>query len=124
MAYKRTSPQPVVEGGTGDTSFTAYSVLCGGTTSHGGLQNVSGLGTSGQVLTSNGASTLPTWQPGGGGMSVVVTGTDVTNMAVNTTYILTNTVFTQQTVNLGLPTTATFGDTINIITTDISGGFG
>jgi hypothetical protein len=53
---------PVANGGTGDTSFTAYSVLCGGTTSSGPLQNVSGVGTSGQVLTSNGASSLPTWQ--------------------------------------------------------------
>lgn len=49
-------------GGTGDTSFTAYSVICGGTTSTGVLQNVSGVGTSGQVLTSNGAAALPTWQ--------------------------------------------------------------
>ena len=50
----------VAGGGTGATSFTAYSVICGGTTSTGALQNVSGVGTSGQVLTSNGASTLPT----------------------------------------------------------------
>lgn len=57
----------VAGGGTGDTSFTAYSVLCGGTTSTGALQNVSGVGTSGQVLTSNGAAALPTWQAAGGG---------------------------------------------------------
>lgn len=49
-------------GGTGSTSFTAFSVLCGGLTSTSALQNVSGVGTSGQVLTSNGAGTLPTWQ--------------------------------------------------------------
>src|SRR3954466_1089835 len=64
-------------GGTGDTSFTAYSVLCGGTTSTAALQNVSGVGTSGQVLTSNGASALPTWQAGGSGTVTSVTG--VTN---------------------------------------------
>lgn len=52
----------VAGGGTGDTSFTAYSIICGGTTSTGALQNVSGVGTSGQILTSNGAATLPTWQ--------------------------------------------------------------
>jgi hypothetical protein len=63
----------VAGGGTGDTSFTAYSVICGGTTSTGALQNVSGVGTSGQVLTSNGASALPTWQAAGGG-SLTVTG--------------------------------------------------
>ena len=58
---------PVTTGGTGDTSFTAYSVICGGTTSTAALQNVSGVGTSGQVLTSNGAAAFPTWQAGGGG---------------------------------------------------------
>lgn len=52
----------VAGGGTGVTSFTAYAVICGGTTSTGALQNVSGVGTSGQVLTSNGAAQLPTWQ--------------------------------------------------------------
>jgi len=49
-------------GGTGVSSFTAYAVLCAGTTSTGNLQNVSGVGTSGQILTSNGPGTLPTWQ--------------------------------------------------------------
>lgn len=52
----------VADGGTGKSSFTAYSVLLGGTTSTGALQNVSGLGTSGQVLTSAGAGAIPTWK--------------------------------------------------------------
>lgn len=52
----------VANGGTSNTTFTAYSVICAGTTSTGAFQNVSGLGTSGQVLQSNGASALPTWQ--------------------------------------------------------------
>lgn len=52
----------VAGGGTGATSFTAYSVICAGTTSTAAFQNVSGVGTSGQVLTSNGSSALPTWQ--------------------------------------------------------------
>ena len=56
------TPVDVAHGGTGDTTFTAYAVICGGTTATGSLQNVSGLGTGGQVLTSNGAGTLPTWQ--------------------------------------------------------------
>ncbi len=55
----------VAGGGTGSTSFTAFSVICAGTTSTGALQNVSGVGTSGQVLTSNGAGMLPTWQASG-----------------------------------------------------------
>lgn len=61
MAYKRISPIPVTEGGVGAQSFTAYSVICAGTTSTGAFQNVSGVGTSGQVLTSAGGGLLPTW---------------------------------------------------------------
>src|ERR1700678_2371845 len=57
----------VAGGGTGDTSFTAYSVITGGTTSTGALQSVSGVGTSGQVLTSNGPAALPTWQAASSG---------------------------------------------------------
>ncbi len=59
-------PVQVSEGGTGATSFTAYSVICGGTTSTTPLQNVSGVGSTGQVLTSNGAGFLPTWQNSAG----------------------------------------------------------
>lgn len=57
----------VAGGGTGNTTFTAYSVICAGTTATGAFQNVSGVGTSGQVLTSNGAGALPTWQAAGSG---------------------------------------------------------
>lgn len=49
-------------GGTGKASATAYTVQCGGTTSTGAHQNVSGVGTSGQLLTSSGAAALPTWK--------------------------------------------------------------
>lgn len=55
----------VAKGGTGNTTFTAYSVVCAGTTSTGTFQNVNGLGSSGDVLTSNGAAALPSWQPAG-----------------------------------------------------------
>jgi len=58
---------PVAAGGTGITSTTPYAVVAGGTTSTGPLQQVSGLGSSGQVLTSGGAGTLPTWQTPSGG---------------------------------------------------------
>ena|ERR1700693_5315960 len=57
-----TGTLPVTGGGTGDTSFTPFAVITGGTTSTGALQNVVGLGTTGQVLKSNGVGTLPTWQ--------------------------------------------------------------
>ena len=59
----------VANGGTGATSQTAYAVLCGGTTSTGAYQSIAGVGTSGQVLTSNGAGALPTFQDAGGGFA-------------------------------------------------------
>lgn len=52
----------VTKGGSGAASFTAYGVLLAGTTSTGAFQNVSGLGTAGQALVSNGAAAAPTWQ--------------------------------------------------------------
>lgn len=52
----------VTDGGTGNSSNTAYAVICGGTTATGNLQSIAGVGTSGQVLTSNGAGALPTFQ--------------------------------------------------------------
>ena len=57
----------VEDGGTGRGTATAYSVICAGTTATGIQQNVSGLGTATQVLTSNGADALPTWEDAGGG---------------------------------------------------------
>ncbi len=59
----------VNHGGSGAATFTAFAVLCAGTTSTGAFQNVSGVGTSGQVLTSNGAGALPTWQTGVAGQA-------------------------------------------------------
>jgi len=53
---------PVAGGGTGVASATAYAVLCGGTTATGAFQSIASVGTSGQVLTSNGAGALPTFQ--------------------------------------------------------------
>lgn len=52
----------VPNGGTGDTTFTPYAVIAGGTTSTGPLQSLASLGTAGFVLTSNGAGALPTFQ--------------------------------------------------------------
>lgn len=53
---------PVGSGGSGRTTATAYAVICGGTTSTGAQQSVASVGTAGQVLTSNGAGALPTFQ--------------------------------------------------------------
>ena len=55
-------------GGTGLTTVPQYAVMTGGISGEGPLQTVVGLGTAGQVLTSNGLATLPTWQNSGGGM--------------------------------------------------------
>ena len=68
-----TTPLAVNQGGTGVATTTAYSVLCGGTTSTGAFQAVSGLGTSGQLLTSNGVGALPSWQAAP--ISTTITGT-------------------------------------------------
>lgn len=55
-------PLTVSNGGTGVSSNTAYAVLCGGTSSTSAIQSVASVGSSGQVLTSNGAGALPTFQ--------------------------------------------------------------
>jgi hypothetical protein len=62
-----TTTLPVAQGGTGSASATAYAVQCGGTTSTGAHQSIASVGTSGQVLTSNGAGALPTFQTAAGG---------------------------------------------------------
>jgi len=62
-----TGTLPVANGGTGRATNTAYAVICGGTTTAGAEQSIASVGTSGQVLTSNGAGALPTFQAAGGG---------------------------------------------------------
>ena len=76
MAYKQRSAQDVIEGGTGVSSNTVYAVLCGGTTTTNPIQSIASVGTSGQVLTSNGAGALPTFQAAGGGISGPGSSTD------------------------------------------------
>lgn len=65
-----TGTVPVDQGGTGLATTTAYSVVFTGTTSTGNFQASAGPGTSGHVLTSNGAGALPTFQaPAASGVS-------------------------------------------------------
>lgn len=52
---------PVANGGSGVNTLTAYAPLFGGTTSTGAVQSGS-VGTAGQVLTSNGAGAIATFQ--------------------------------------------------------------
>ncbi len=64
-------PLPVSRGGTGNVAFTPYAVITGGTTPTGALQDVSPIGTLGQVLTSGGPGVLPSWTTIGSGVSSV-----------------------------------------------------
>ena len=70
-----TGTLPVANGGTGVASTTAYAVLCGGTTTTGPFQAIASVGTAAQVLTSNGAGALPTFQTPAGGGTVIPSGT-------------------------------------------------
>jgi hypothetical protein len=74
----------VPQGGTGQTTLTtAYGVLCAGTTATGAVQTLNSLGTSGQVLTSNGAAALPTWQTPAAGSSISNGTSNVTVASAN-----------------------------------------
>ncbi len=75
-------PLGASSGGTGNNTFTAYSVICAGTTSTGAFQNVSGLGTANQVLVSNGAGALPSWQSVPGVTPAALTKVDDTNVTL------------------------------------------
>ena len=80
-----------VAGGTGRSSHTAYAVICGGTTTTAAQQSIASVGTSGQILTSNGAAALPTFQaPAAGGSWTLLTSTAISTdafIAFNATYI-------------------------------------
>ena len=60
----------VTYGGTGASSFSANQVIIAGTSSTAALTTVTG-GTSGYVLTSNGATSAPTWQAAASGSGTV-----------------------------------------------------
>jgi hypothetical protein len=60
---------PVAGGGTGVATLTAYAPMFGGTTGTGAVQSGT-VGSAGEVLTSNGAGALPTFQAPAGGGSV------------------------------------------------------
>jgi len=62
MSTDVTGILPVANGGSGRASATAYALIAGGTTGTGAHQSIASLGTSGQVLTSNGAGALPSFQ--------------------------------------------------------------
>lgn len=98
----------VLYGGTGISSVTPYSVICGGSLLDDNFQFVAP-GVSGQVFTSAGPGTLPTWQDPTGPQWVDQTSTSVT-MEVNTNYVADNAAL----VTLTLPAVAPFGSTFQV----------
>ena len=102
----------VTLGGTGATTFTAYAVLCGGTTATNPIQSIAGVGTASQVLTSNGAGALPTFQdPAAGGMAWENV-TDATKaMVADTGYVANR---AAGVLAFTLPATATVGEVFAI----------
>lgn len=62
-------PLAVVRGGSGAASFTAYQLIFGNGVNP--LTSLGSTGTSGQVLTSNGSGSAPSWQTIGGGSGTV-----------------------------------------------------
>lgn len=95
------NPLTVANGGLGVASTTAYTVQCGGTTSTNPVQNIASVGVSGQFLTSNGASALPTFQ-GSGGFTWSTRAT-AGSMADSTTY------YVRYAQNLNVSTTSGTG---------------
>jgi hypothetical protein len=86
-----TNPLTVPNGGTGLATLTAYTLLAGGTTSTGNLQQV-GAGAAGQLLQSAGAGALPTWTtstfPSGSGTLNHMLRSDGTNWVETTSTTL------------------------------------
>ena len=104
-----TVPVNVSEGGTGLATLTTYELMAAGTTATGAMQQVSGVGTAGQVLTSAGAGALPVWSNPTGGAYVSIAGTTQA-AAVNTVYLVANAGQT----TITLPATAAIGQIVGV----------
>lgn len=90
MAYKRISPIVVAEGGTGASTFTTNGILYGNGTSAIGVTSA---GTTGQVLTSNGSGSAPTYQaaPGGANLYLIQSQTASSSASLTFTTGITST---------------------------------
>ncbi len=90
------NPITVDHGGTGFTASTTITVnglIIGGTTSTAALQCMSTLGTTGQVLTSQGSSSQPTWTtPSTGTVQSVTVGKNIKAASGNTTITVSDTI--------------------------------
>ena len=98
----------VANGGTGVSSATAYALLAGGTTSTGAFQSLASVGTSGQVLVSNGAGALPTFQTVTAGATIsndTSTSTDRFPLFASATTGTPTTIFTSNAKYLYKPST-------------------
>ena len=108
-AYPIYGTAVVAGGGTGVTSLTAYAVLTGGTTSTNPIQSIASVGTTGQVLTSNGAGALPTFQTPSSVSWVDVTGSTQL-VAVGVGYVSDN----ASQITYTLPATPALGNVFEI----------
>jgi len=70
----------VASSGTGRQVTVAYTPICGGTTTTSAMQSVASVGTAGQQLTSNGSSSLPTFQTYG---ARIITATSTSTLTIN-----------------------------------------
>lgn len=110
-ANSPTSVVSVPYGGTGISAMTPYSVLVGGTTATGNMVSLPSIGDALQVLTSNGAGALPTWEdvPGGlasvvgtAGQIAVVTALGEATVSIDATYIGQASITTLGTITEGI----------------------
>lgn len=104
----------VAGGGTGITAAgAAYAPICAGTSTTGAFQTAStGIATSGFVLTSNGSSTLPSWQASGS--TITLTG-DSGGALISTSFTLAgahglNTAGASTTLTFAIDNDITLGD--------------
>jgi len=98
----------VAGGGTGLATLTAYELMAAGTTSTGNMQQI-GIGTAGQVLKSNGAGALPSFQTN----SIVKL--PWTDEAVTFSAVAENGYFVTAASTANLPASAAQGDTIEFV---------
>ena len=108
----------VANGGTGISTTTAYTLIASGTSSTGAFQHLASVGTSGQYLVSNGASSLPTFQTATPQLTVTPVAGATQAMTSNNLYIANDASLTTFT----LPTSSAVGDIIQILGSALNSG--
>ena len=93
VASEVTGTLPVPNGGSGVASLTEYAPIFGGTTSTGAVQS-GAVGTAGQILTSNGAGFIATFQTPTASVTTFASGslsstsTDITDIPATYAYLI------------------------------------